>query len=872
MVLTTTELAGIDALRYAGADPERIADLVDELVRKGIEDGRYTETEAWADVDVSMRLAEALLGSNYYGAFLRARMHLDIIREEAKVGPEAGRWCELACAAALLCGNASEALGCAVAGLCTPNPSAALHFLLGILRARFGNVEEGLDVLRRGLALYPDDAVLKHALKEVAEGSSLQDILASRPLWKGQSADIDRTAPGSDERLLRLSCVETDPDGYADACIALDVPALEPFEETPGFLTMTAKTAGRDVPLVFEMNEAGLSKMNPAWLARIAQSVEGVLQNSGTPAHRLAAVHVRLDRSLRVELEKPSPAEQAAGEKLAAAIDYSFEVPVRCPGLEPMPECTAEELAIMKHLRALDLRCDCAGIIERIRQIPHEKFTTLYGFEYARAIANNPDSKKEDYEQALSFIRDSAAWGTKHYAWHFCHAFLNLMLDKKPEALAAFEICANMHPDDRAVRLLTEACRRGLSVPVFEKPFRVRVKEVWAAIEAESEKLEQLFSEIAGPEAVRSRLEVLMAPVAGPWWKIDVYARRGRIMIEISPHGWRLECFPILEFIRHMPESLKEHWDVNPGRMQRPNVAEMTFSAGGFMIPASDIRIWPQHAEGMWKLMVYVENSASFDEPAFFECFHAVRTLIDRAVGEAARLRWADSISLCRAAPEGTGLTLLEFADFLRENAPDSVHETLENYALMPHEYRMRPDRSPDAPLLADVRKGVTLCPPLGYLYSQKKTVGMDALASVGATAGFIFFEVNEESSDGASKEARRKAAREALQAHLLMTCPDCIDFVGVAEGTRYEYLQFFSWDIQPVIAAAAEFFGTLDDVLEAGFHTYLRDASSTMLKVRSKIEDESVCEETPAVENEESAPAESLEAPNLRMMQAAKA
>lgn len=36
---------------------------------------------------------------------------------------------------------------------------------------------------------------------------------------------------------------------------------------------MTAKVGECEVPFVFEMNDAGLSKMEPAWLARLVPSV-----------------------------------------------------------------------------------------------------------------------------------------------------------------------------------------------------------------------------------------------------------------------------------------------------------------------------------------------------------------------------------------------------------------------------------------------------------------------------------------------------------------------------------------------------------------------------------------------------------------------
>ena len=110
----------------------------------------------------------------------------------------------------------------------------------------------------------PDDPVILHALQLVAaRGISPERILLTRPLW--EDGDLDHTAPGTPERALRMARVELDPDGYADALIALNATGLELDDES--FLRMEVELSGHAVPFVFEMNHAGLSKTDPA-LAR----------------------------------------------------------------------------------------------------------------------------------------------------------------------------------------------------------------------------------------------------------------------------------------------------------------------------------------------------------------------------------------------------------------------------------------------------------------------------------------------------------------------------------------------------------------------------------------------------------------------------
>ena len=63
--------------------------------------------------------------------------------------------------------------------------------------------------------------------------------------------------------------------------------------------------------------------------------------------------------------------------------------------------------------------------------------------------------------------------------------------------------------------------------------------------------------------------------------------------------------------------------------------------AGNEVLSADDVLIWPEPHEGMWRLLVYIEDFKGTEERARIECFQAVRALIDRTVGEAARLRRA---------------------------------------------------------------------------------------------------------------------------------------------------------------------------------------------------------------------------------------
>lgn len=825
MILARTELATIDALRASGEEPERILELIESIVNKGIDTGRFDMCHVETDPEAALRLAEALLGTNRYPAFARAMRILEAVTPYVEDRSDGMLLFTLSTIARLLCGRPFDAAGRAVSGIGEDERDVRLLYLLGILRAGEGRFDEAREWLLRADVESPDDPVILHALELVAARESLERILLTRPLW--EDGDLDHTAPGTPERALRMACVELDPDGYADALIALNATGLELDDES--FLRMEAELSGHAVPFVFEMNHAGLSKMDPAWLARLVESVSDVLEHAKAAPEHLVEVRARLDRSVRLVLTKPEP-----DTTRPSAIDYSFEVPLRCPRLEGRLDTGPEEAAVLKHLRALDLRGNFDEIIRRLEAVQKEKFTPLYAFELARAIANRSESGKDDLKRALALLeglddRTEGRWETL-----FCRAFLNLRLGRRRAALKCFKACAGMRPVDKVIDFFVEVCKRGLSQPTIEKPFRVRADEVWAALEAQATELEDAFDSVTDADEVEKRLAAILEPVSASWWRLDVSAEDDRIKVEISPNGWRLECFPILEFLRRVPESLADRWTFTAGRARRDDTSFETFMAGNEVLSADDVLIWPEPHEGMWRLLVYIEDFKGTEERARIECFQAVRALIDRTVGEAARLRRADAITLVPKAPSGEGLTLSEFREFLFEKAPECRRMTLKDYAWLPHEYGMRPDTRPGAPLLADVTEGITHCPPLGYLYGQGKSIGMDALGAAGACAGFLFLDVKDDAEGLAPKKDRRIKARKTLEARLRGLGDGYLDVVGYASGVRYEYLQFIAWDLSAVLECASAAFEELDDVVEAGFHTYLRDASAFMMKTRN--------------------------------------
>ena len=128
---------------------------------------------------------------------------------------------------------------------------------------------------------------------------------------------------------------------------------------------MEVELSGHAVPFVFEMNHAGLSKMDPAWLARLSNRSP----TCSSMRRPLPSTFVEVRARLRQE-RAPRAHQARARHDAALAIDYSFEVPRAVRGSRAVSTQDPGGGRRPLHLRALDLRGNLDEIIRRLEAVP----------------------------------------------------------------------------------------------------------------------------------------------------------------------------------------------------------------------------------------------------------------------------------------------------------------------------------------------------------------------------------------------------------------------------------------------------------------------------------------------------------------------
>lgn len=172
---------------------------------------------------------------------------------------------------------------------------------LAKLRAHFRDKAGALQAVDHGLALVPGDYEFLTLREEIRAGACLEQMEFH---WIDPGADgslqegLDQEA---DNKLRSISCIVTDRRGLARFHNIFQ-PDPDDYEADCPYCSFHMPVQGRPVQLVFQMNEAALSKLDPAWLRIQKQRLEdgrwlarrAQVDVTGT----LDAVLIGLDRSV----------------------------------------------------------------------------------------------------------------------------------------------------------------------------------------------------------------------------------------------------------------------------------------------------------------------------------------------------------------------------------------------------------------------------------------------------------------------------------------------------------------------------------------------------------------------------------------------
>ena len=174
---------------------------------------------------------------------------------------------------------------------------------------------------------------------------------------------------------------------------------------------------------------------------------------------------------------------------------------------------------------------------------------------------------------------------------------------------------------------------RELSLPLDQKPFRVRTEEGWASFLAGEHELRTLMDRESVSEQLVERCSELLAPAfSAPAFELGRNGEKYELIL--VPEGDRTRLFQLAYFQRRAPKELLDRWNILVGRTRSRSFGLRMF---GQEVTLKDVQVWAekQEANGLG-LQLYCGKLRG--QPGE-ERSYILYTLLDQALGELAAMR-----------------------------------------------------------------------------------------------------------------------------------------------------------------------------------------------------------------------------------------
>ena len=191
----------------------RMLQWLEDFIKSGVEEGRFTEMQAHQDLQIALWYAFACLNLDDYIHYYQAA---EWMKDSEKSAAGCATWYYRYSVALMYCGRLEEAHSYAEKGAQEEPDYPWIWLQVGKLRAHFGDKAGALDAVRQGLKLEPGDYEFLTLEKEIRAGATLEQMEyhwinpdADQLLQQGQGQDVD-------DKQRALACIRVDEAGLAE--------------------------------------------------------------------------------------------------------------------------------------------------------------------------------------------------------------------------------------------------------------------------------------------------------------------------------------------------------------------------------------------------------------------------------------------------------------------------------------------------------------------------------------------------------------------------------------------------------------------------------------------------------------------------------
>ena len=468
-------------------------------------------------------------------------------------------------------------------------------------------------------------------------------------------------------------------------------------------------------------------------------------------------------------------------------------------------------------------------VIDTLEAIPAEERTPELDSELAKAyIAVAHIGEREPFEKALELLAPHEEYFAEDHCWNYRTASAYYCLDEEGPALRYFEKALEARPGDKDTQECIDECRRRLSLPRFEKNFRERTQEAWAAFSQIEAELRQIIdtdeTHQRGEELIEKCGNALKTALRDTSFELGFNGEKHELIL--SPEGLRSRLFPLVYFQKQAPESVLEHWNIWVGRQPCEG---FELRAGEIEVRADDVQMWAEETEDhQVSLVLYCEKLTPILKEDTDKVWWALSMLVDQTIGEVSAIAFVAGFDVYAQPKDEPAKLLSELPELLQSMGLSlwrDGSDYLENSYLA---YELKPVEDPEADWRLDVYTGSCRLPVLINDYLTARSDMVDEYHKDGIAAGFLLYPLS-----GFTGEERVKAIldfRDNLRDAILRDAgEEAVIFLGGATGLYCGYLDFIAWDLPAVLTAAQAFF-EVSDLPYAHFHAFRRDVGGVPL------------------------------------------
>ena len=482
-------------------------------------------------------------------------------------------------------------------------------------------------------------------------------------------------------------------------------------------------------------------------------------------------------------------------------------------------------------------------VIDALEAIPAEERTPELDSELAKAyIAVAHIGEREPFEKALELLAPHEEYFAEDHCWNYRIALAYYCLDEEGPALRYFEKALKARPGDKDTQEYINDCRRRLSLPRFEKNFRERTQEAWAAFSQIEAELRQIIdtdeTHQRGEELIEKCGNALKIALRDTAFELGFNGTKYELIL--SPEGLRNRLFPLVYFEKQIPKSLQENWNVLVGR-QPANGFELR--AGEIEVRAEDVQIWIEKTEDKRvRLVLHCKKLVPLMKEDTDKVWWALSMLIDQTIGEVSAIAFIDGFDVYAEPKKEPSKILSELPEILHEMGITLWRDGSDYLENSYFGYELEPVKDPEADWRLDAYIGSTRLPVIINDYLSARSDVVDEYHKDGIAVGFLAYPVS--GFTGEDQANKILEFRDNLQEAILKNAgEEAVTFLGGATGLYYGYLDFIAWDLNAVLKVAQKFFEE-SGLPYAHFHTFRRDVGGVPL-LDEKEKEPDIHEET---------------------------